>query len=279
MPNYYAHLKFGAQVIRDLPGDLARVLEEEREAFDLGCLGPDPLFFYQVIRPNALRREGLRMHGRSAMPAARRLRQAIEEQVPMARGYGAGFLCHLALDSACHGYVYQKAAEGPVSHGALEGEYDRLLMQADGVDAMAGGHHLPRVSLPQVWQAAARAYEHASPRKVKQAYRSMGRYTGILTSAYGRPTGKVLDAVSLIPPCRSAKGISLQRKPDPNSLESSAVMGRLMSRAVEETARQVTAFFDAIDRRAPIPDWFDRDFKGNPPAPALEQLRLQGAHS
>ena len=130
MPNYYAHLKFGGQVLQDLPHGLARVLEEEREAFDLGCLGPDPLFFYQVIRPNALRREGLRMHGRSAMPAARRLRQAIEERVPMARGYGAGFLCHLALDSACHGYVYQKAAEGPVSHGALEGEYDRLLMQA-----------------------------------------------------------------------------------------------------------------------------------------------------
>ncbi|MFR1215926.1 MAG: hypothetical protein ACLSD5_02560 [Eggerthella lenta] len=65
----------------------------------------DPLFFYQPIRPNAVRREGIKMHRRSALPAVERLRQAIEDGVPMSTGYGAGFLCHLALDSACHGYV------------------------------------------------------------------------------------------------------------------------------------------------------------------------------
>ena len=70
MPNYYAHLKFGGKVLEALPQGLADAIAAEREAFDLGCLGPDPLFFYQPLRPNAVRREGVRMHRRSALPAA-----------------------------------------------------------------------------------------------------------------------------------------------------------------------------------------------------------------
>ena len=45
VPNYYTHLKFGAVVLGALPTALAGLLSEEREAFELGCLGPDPLFF------------------------------------------------------------------------------------------------------------------------------------------------------------------------------------------------------------------------------------------
>ena len=142
MPNYYAHLTFGQRVLADLPAGLSELIEQEREAFDLGCLGPDPLFFYQPIRPNAVRREGIKMHRRSALPAVERLRQAIEDGVPMSTGYGAGFLCHLALDSACHGYVDDRAADGPISHMAIEGEYDRMLMEDDGLDP-CGRAHLP----------------------------------------------------------------------------------------------------------------------------------------
>jgi len=100
MPNYFAHLTFGARVLAHLPEDLRTSLEGERAAFDLGCLGPDPLFFYHPATGNPARREGLKMHKCSALPAFRRLRAAVEECVPMSRGYAAGFLCHLALDSA-----------------------------------------------------------------------------------------------------------------------------------------------------------------------------------
>lgn len=90
MPNYFAHLTFGARVLAHLPEDLRTSLEE-RAAFDLGCLGPDPLFFYHPATGNPARREGLKMHKCSALPAFRRLRAAVEECVPMSRGYAAGF--------------------------------------------------------------------------------------------------------------------------------------------------------------------------------------------
>lgn len=62
MPNYYAHLQFGVRVLRSLPEPLARLLKGERTAFDIGCYGPDPLFFYRPVKDNPVRRLGLGMH-------------------------------------------------------------------------------------------------------------------------------------------------------------------------------------------------------------------------
>ena len=265
MPNYYAHLKFGEKVLGELPVALAEAVDREREAFDLGCLGPDPLFFYQPIRPNAVRREGVRMHRNSALPAVERLRQAIEDEVPMSVGYGAGFLCHLALDSACHGYVNHRAAGGPISHMAMEGEYDRMLLENDGLDATERAH-LPRISNDHaVWEAASQAFVHASPGQMRRAYRSMHFFSSFLARSNGRATGKVIGAVSHMLPISSAKGIALKAQPHPAAAESNETLDQLLEAAVPVTAEQITAFFRAIRAEDPVPRWFDRDFKGTPP--------------
>lgn len=262
MPNYYAHLKFGDRVLEALPTGLTAAIEGEREAFELGCLGPDPLFFYQPLTPSAVRREGVRMHRGSALPAVRRIRAAIEEGQPMAAGYGAGFLCHLALDSACHSYVYPRLETGEVSHMAMEGEFDRLLICADGLPVEKGAH-LPRVEDGHVWDAAARVYEHATPRKMERAYRNMFRCNDFLSKAYGKRRGKALDAVSYLPACASLRGVALSDTPHPDTRGNNTVLQRLLTGSVPETAEQVAAFFDAIILHAPIPRWFDRNFKGN----------------
>ena len=296
MPNYYAHLTFGQRVLADLPAGLSELIEQEREAFDLGCLGPDPLFFYQPIRPNAVRREGIKMHRRSALPAVERLRQAIEDGVPMSTGYGAGFLCHLALDSACHGYVDDRAADGPISHMAIEGEYDRMLMERDGLNAaeqsplpsapandpegfsgllrtLSLKNELPGAVLGDL-EAASQAFVHASPDQMRRAYRSMAFFSGFLARSNGRMTGKVIGAVSHMLPIPSAKGIALKETPHPSAQESNADLNRLLEAAIPETAEQITAFFQAISAETPVPRWFDRDFKGNPP-PIPQRIRWQ----
>lgn len=268
MPNYYAHLKFGDKVLEELPRALAGRITREEEAFHLGCLGPDPLFFYHPIRPNVVRREGVKMHRASALPAAERLRQAIEDGVPMAAGYGAGFLCHLALDSACHGYVDSRAADGPISHMAIEGEYDRMLMERDGLDTSEKAHLPESPEDAAVWEAASTAFVHASPEQMRRAYKSMNFYSSFLARSNGRMRGRVIGAVSRMLPISSAKGIALKEEPHPSAVESNADLDRLLEAAVPETAEQLTAFFRAIEEETPVPRWFDRDFKGNPPRSA-----------
>ena len=264
MPNYYAHLKFGGKVLALLPAGLAEVLAAERTAFDLGCLGPDPLFFYHILHPSAVRREGLELHSRSALEVCARLRASVEEGVPMARGYGAGFLCHLALDSACHAYVYRKLEDGVVTHMAMEGEFDRMLMERDGLKPL-GRSYLPRVDDPAVWTAAAAVYEHVSPHKMEMAYRAMVRYTGMLARCHGRRRAVAVEAVSHLPGCGSIRGITLKQAPHPAAEESNAELLRRLEGAVPESARQIGGFFAAVEQGIPIPKWFDRDFKGNLP--------------
>ena len=279
MPNYYAHLKFGDKVLSELPLDLAGRIGREEEAFHLGCLGPDPLFFYHPIRPNGVRREGVRMHRASALPAAERLRQAIEDGVPMSAGYGAGFLCHLALDSACHGYVDGRAAGGPISHMAMEGEYDRMLMERDGLDASEKAHLPESPADRAVWEAASMAFVHASPDQMRRAYKSMNFYSSFLARSNGRMRGRVIGAVSRMLPIPSAKGIALKQDPHPSAARSNADLDRLLESAVPETAAQLTAFFRAIDAETPVPHWFDRDFKGNPPRLPRERIHWTPAQS
>ena len=47
-----------------------------------------------------------------------------------------GSECHYILDSTCHPYVNQVAAEGKVSHTLFEKEFDRMLMYETGKDPL-----------------------------------------------------------------------------------------------------------------------------------------------
>ena len=262
MPNYFAHLTFGAQCLDRLPRELCARLERERSAFDLGCLGPDPLFFYRVGRPNAVRREGMTMHARSALPAFERLRGALEEGLPMAAGYAAGFLCHLALDHACHRWVDQEAAAGAVTHLAMEAEFDRLLMERAGLVSL-GRSYLPEPPETAVFAAAARAYQNASPEQVEEGYRSMCRDTALFARLSGhvlsRPVNRV---VGTLPVLRSLRGIFLTADSHSRFARSNDFLTRRLAGTVPEAAAQIARLFRAVETGAALDPWLDRDFKG-----------------
>ena len=277
MPNYFTHLQFGGRVLAALPEPLRTRIEAQRADFDVGCYGPDPLFFYHLHHDNPVRQVGLRMHKVSALPVFRRLARIISEDRPGGAGYAAGFLCHFALDAGCHGYIEERAAGGQTSHLRMEGEYDRMLLELDGLDASARTHLPSAPSDWAVWEAAACAFAHASPDQMRRAYRSMTFMTGFLARANGRASGRVIGAVSHMLPIRSAKGLALKREPHPSTEESNAHLDRMIERAIPETAVQIAAFFRSIEEEGPVPGWFDRDFKGSVARPQ-EHLHWEGAH-
>lgn len=263
MPNYYAHLSLGAQVLSQLPQELSLLLNRERSAFDLGCLGPDPLFFYRPTLPNPVRREGVAMHARSALPVFGRLREAVEEDAPMSAGYAAGFLCHLALDSACHGWIDRRAAEGTVTHLAMEAEFDRLLMERDDLVSL-GRSYLPPMPSGEVFAAAARAYQHTSPRQLEEGYRSMRRDTALFARLSGHRLSRPANrAVGALPGLKALQGIFLTADSHDAYAESNEYLTRQLAATVEAAAKQTQRFFQAAESGAPLDPWLDRDFKGN----------------
>lgn len=263
MPNYYAHLKFGAQVLKQLPETLALRVGAEREAFDLGCLGPDPLFFYRAGTPtNAVRREGFAAHHTSAYLAGERLRTAVEENLPMSRGYAAGFFCHLGLDSICHSYINSKAAEGEILHQAMEMEYDRMLMDGDGLSPLHQAY-LPVLPGTATCVAACRAYPRLTPHQYWASYSSMVRIIRLLHLAYGTRAVRVSERLSRFRPLYKLRGLIIDREPAPASAETNEALAAMMASAVTPTAEQVSGFFAAIAQDRPLSDWFHRDFNGH----------------
>ena len=62
MPSTYAHRRFGADVLAQLPESLQAKIAPYRELYDMGLHGPDLLFYYKALQSNPVSRLGNAMH-------------------------------------------------------------------------------------------------------------------------------------------------------------------------------------------------------------------------
>ena len=51
MPAFYAHYRFGCDVLNQLPEDIRSICTAHRGLFDIGLHGPDIYFFYRPVLP------------------------------------------------------------------------------------------------------------------------------------------------------------------------------------------------------------------------------------
>lgn len=135
MPSTYAHFCFGREVLAALPQEMQSLLWPEQNLFSIGLHGPDILFFDHPLL-GRVSRLGHRMHKQSGAaffrPAGRSWpRWSFRRRKP---AYLYGFLCHFALDRACHGYIAGQIARSGVAHTEIEVEFDRSLLVQAGLD-------------------------------------------------------------------------------------------------------------------------------------------------
>lgn len=264
MPNYFTHLQFGGRVLAALPEPLRTRIEAQRADFDVGCYGPDPLFFYHLHHDNPVRQVGLRMHKVSALPVFRRLARIISEDRPGGAGYAAGFLCHFALDAGCHGYIEDRAAGGQTSHLRMEGEYDRVLMERAGIDPLRQTP-MPRHRLnPQETETIALIYLGVTARQFRESMGSYRRVCRLQTLACRVGLSGAVDALSLRTPDKpDFRGAVLSRRAAGECAVSSTVLDGLVDRAVPIAAEKICVLFRTAAGEAVLDSWFDRDFSGN----------------
>lgn len=264
MPNYYAHLVFGREVLARLPETLKSQLEAERDAFEVGLYGPDPLFFYHPMTRNFARTCGIAMHKQPVRPVARRLRRAVEDDLPFARGYAAGFLCHFALDSRCHYYVEERVARWGLSHAGMEVELDRALMVADGIDPL---HEtpMPQPRLPGAFfeTVTAAAYPGVRPVQFEKGLRLFSRVSRLQTRAAGTRVHRFANwAGNRTAKFSKVRGTVLSPAPDPAYRQTTADLLSLLRGEVAPTAEELARFFAAVARGGELDGWYDRPFGG-----------------
>lgn len=123
MPNYYVHELFGNRVATKLPQPLRQAIEREPGAFRVGLFGPDPLIFSVGCLGIA---QALHEGWRDQLDC---LQYLLTRPNPGEAAFAAGWLCHMALDDACHPYIHQMERERGLSHMLMEISLDVCLLR------------------------------------------------------------------------------------------------------------------------------------------------------
>ena len=138
MPAIYAHYRFGQSVLALLSDSDKIMISKYKDLYNIGLHGPDILFYYRPFSGNPVNRAGNRAHTVSGRVFFSGMWEVVEQQdqIEPYLAYLYGFLCHYALDSACHGCINELSRTTAFSHSQLETELDRYFMIADGKDPM-----------------------------------------------------------------------------------------------------------------------------------------------
>lgn len=191
MPASYAHYRFGKAVLPSLPPQAQQDVRRFRRLYDIGLHGPD-IFFYQnplrAAKPGSLGKKFHRMSGkdffRHACAAAR---------TEADRAYLYGLLAHYCLDSLAHPYVREHAAAGDARHVEMEVEFDRFLMEADGIPSPHTYDQTGHMKLTRGECVTVAAFYGTSSGTVRQSVGNMIRATKLLTLKYRQAMRKVLS--------------------------------------------------------------------------------------
>ncbi len=123
MPNIVTHIVFAREMIRDVlePRALS-IVEKDQQLFEVGSNGPDYLFFHDttprhVMKKSKIRQVGTFCHRRDVnafyQDAIATIRNEKDESIAQDEIiYVMGHLCHWALDSVAHPYIFYRTGSG-----------------------------------------------------------------------------------------------------------------------------------------------------------------------
>lgn len=145
MPSNYAHYRFGKQVLPELPPDVRQSIQRFRRLYDVGLHGPDLFFFHNPFFHTAVGELGTTFHEQSGQEFFTRVCAQVDSEA--ARVYLFGVLGHYVLDSHCHPFVNRMKQEGKAGHVVLESEFERYLLEADGLLPVHSWDHAKHIKL------------------------------------------------------------------------------------------------------------------------------------
>ncbi len=273
MPSTYAHLVFGRSLLASWPKKLRRAAGANIELFLIGLHGPDILFYYRPLKPNPVSAVGFGQHEKPAAaffgPAAELVHRSDESIRADQRAYLLGFICHFALDLACHGYVERKIREG-VSHSEIEVEFDRSLMVDDGLDPLR--HVLTGHIHPGKENAALIApfFPGVTAGETDKALRGMIFYNRLLLAPHRWQRDFVTGLLKLTGNDIEMRGLMVKLEPDPRCADSCLRLKKLMAKAEKQCTELAAEYMRCLeDETLPLPEAMKFTFG---PAPGWEKL-------
>ena len=254
MPAVYAHHQFGERVMSALPADVRDLLRRQRMLFDLGLQGPDFFFYYRLGKQTPIRALAHAYHRKSGREVFSKICGDLGNPPEPELAYLYGLLGHYCLDARCHPIVHRITGEDGLAHNALESEFERFLLERDGVKKPwqhdRGAYLRCRGDCPGV---IAEFYPEAGPKQVAESLHTMEAVLGLLTIHAGAK--RVLQLMGGANP-----GLLMHRSPDPAFAAYNTVMLEGYGLALTDYPVLVQQLRSHISVGQPLGEDFDPTF-------------------
>lgn len=195
MPFNYAHYRFAADRLAAAPPEFRQAVARHRRLYDVGLHGPD-IF---MCRGPVLRRLAQKFHHQTGKAFFTRAVRSLRLESPEGGlAYLYGLLTHYCLDSVCHPFVNEQAAQGEATHVEIESEFDRFLLELDGKTPPASqdlSTHI-RLTDPEC-ETASIFYPGISPAQVGSCVANMALFAKVLSLPENRGRELLIKAAVL----------------------------------------------------------------------------------
>lgn len=258
MPTTYTHYRFGKEVLEALPRRIRTAIEKNREIFDIGLHGPDILFYYHALIPNAVSGQGYGMHRKQADSFFENAKQVIRdaEDKTKSRAYIYGFICHFVLDSVCHPYIEKMMQKSGISHSEIEMEFDRYLLSEDGFDPVV--YKLTQHIHPTEKHAEIIApfFENVTLRQVKQALFGMDFCHKALYAPGKMKRSLVFGAMKTVRQYERFHGLVMSMQANPECREYCLLLKKLYESAIAVAVDLIMKYQNYLLGTAELPERF-----------------------
>ena len=262
MPSTYAHRCFGEKVRAQLTGRAARIIDDNRELFDIGLHGPDILFYHKPLLYNQVNQLGRNMHKEKGSRFFTDVKPLIEKNTDPsgALSYILGFICHFALDSVCHPHVDEAIEKTGVPHMEIETEFDKMLMRRDGFDPwsfdsashMKNDNRCAAVIAPLLGVSEKDAYT---------AVKDMKKYAIFFTTTNPVTRSVVFFFLKISGLSKNIRGLFLNKKDHPKCRESSSLLAQKLDEAVPVGAALIENYMDFYENDEKLCERFERTYE------------------
>lgn len=262
MPTTYTHYRFGSDVLSKLPSPLQQRIAPYRGLFDIGLHGPDLLFYYKPLSKNDVNQTGYRMHDE---PGRKFFMDAISlfpkaPQPDAGFAYLCGFLCHFALDSACHPYVEEQVRASGISHSEIEAELDRLYMERDGYDPV---RHKPADHLtatPFHASVISCFFPTIAEQDILKSLKGIRGYCNFLVAPSRFKRWVIFTGLKAAGCYDSIHGMVVNYQPNPACTPMCQKLETLYQAAIPEAVSMICAYPDVLSGQAQLDSRFDHTF-------------------
>ncbi|MCD8041180.1 MAG: zinc dependent phospholipase C family protein [Clostridia bacterium] len=262
MPSTYAHYLFGENVAGSLTGSLAEKVAHNRQLFYIGLHGPDILFYYKPLSKNKVNSLGYAMHEQPAADFFKRAADMLE--LPCDKdasvAYLAGFVCHYALDKACHGYIEKKIQVSGISHSEIENELDRFLINYSGKSLRHTDLTAHIAATDKNAAVIAPFFKDVMPQQVKSALKSMKFYNGLLIGNRAYKRFLVNFSLAVSGKYKKLKCMLMHKKPLKGCEDSNKRLFELFTGAIGDCVALENTFYGFINGKNNLDERFNFTF-------------------